>query len=67
MCPPKKKKQLIPCYMCLERLHIHKLTTLKGPSHQDAKPISYDRSLYLNPLIQKEYVTPPVNLYKGRL
>lgn len=54
MCPPKKQKQLIPYYMCLKGLSIHKLTTLRGPSHQDAKAISHDRSLYLNPLFQKE-------------
>lgn len=54
MCPPKKQKQLIPHYTCLKGLPIHKLTTLKGPSYQDAKPITYYRSLYLNPLTQKE-------------
>lgn len=49
MCPPKEQKQLIPYYMCLKGLYIHKLTTRKGLSHQDAKPINYDRSSYLNP------------------
>lgn len=68
MCPPKEQKQLIPYYMCLKGLYIHKLTTRKGLSHQDAKPINYDRSSHLNPpLSKKSYVTPPVKLNKESL
>lgn len=68
MCPPKEQKQLIPYYMCLKGLYIHKLTTQTELSNQDAKPINYDRSSYLiPPLSKKRYVTPPVKLDKGRL
>lgn len=38
----KEQKQLIPYYMCLKGLCIHKLTIQKGLSHQDAKPNSCD-------------------------
>jgi len=31
MCPPKEQKQLIPYYMCLKGLYIHKLTTQEYP------------------------------------